>query len=185
MGFEGDGLQAKAGGIDIQILIGHKEEMILHGGPQAAQSGEDDGLLDLEHFLHFGEEVCEDAGGIGLRNTVGLGIEGSQEGVIALLGREIESPVGRHDGIAAVCEIGRNQFCNKAAHTGQGDNVVVHHHFFHHFGKEVNIHTSKAITDYRTKILKIMISFLMKIFNKKLWRIQKRLYLCNPVTQER
>ena len=63
-----------------------------------------------------------------------------QEAVFALFGREVEPAVGRKNGVAPVSEGSGYQFCDKTAHAGQGNGIMVHHHFFQHFSQEIDIH---------------------------------------------
>ena len=102
MSFQGYRFQSETARINIQVLVCHKEKMVFTRCTQTSQAGKGHRLPNLQHFLHFREEISQNARGRLLVESVGLGVQVRQQGVCPLAGRKIQPPIRRIHGIPFV-----------------------------------------------------------------------------------
>ena len=74
MGLQGDGLEAEAVGVDVKILVGDEEEIVLAGCAEASQPRELDGLFRHELGLQRAEEFGQDLQRGLIGDVVGRGV---------------------------------------------------------------------------------------------------------------
>ena len=174
MSLKGDRFQAEAFGVNIQVFVCDKEEIVLFGRAKTSQTGEDDTLFLLEYFLHFHEEIQKEAACLLLVDAVTAGVKFYKTIVFCVLPlAEREPPVGRINGVSPITKRSRDRFCNEGSYTRKGYFISVKNKLLDHFRQEVDIHIAANLDKGSKNLL------------KKVWRYNKLLYLCNPKTKVR
>ena len=149
MGLQGQRDQADTLGVDVQVLIGHEEEMVLPGGAQAAEAREDDRFPNLQDLLHVFQKSRQDPERHLLVDAlIVTGIEPGQQGVVSLPRGEIEPTVRRVDRIALVGERGGHQFGHETAQSRKGDRIVVHDRLLDHLCEQIDIHRRFSLRSF-------------------------------------
>ena len=133
MCLQGYRLQTETCRIYVKILICHKEDRILLGRSQTAESRKDNCLLSMENRLELFHEILDDPFRNSLVDIICRSIECRQFVTFIRLGPEEQSPVRWVDSIALIRKCRRNDLGYKRTESGQHNSVIVKNEFLDHF----------------------------------------------------
>ena len=146
MGLQRNRLQSEAVRVDVQVFVGHEEEIVLPCGAKTSESREYYRLFLLEDLSHLLEEVLYDHHGLPELHVVALCIQFCNRSVVVILPlAEIQSSVWRIDGISFVGEGRRDDLSNEGSYARERYFIIVKNQLLDHFGEQVDIHVQSKI----------------------------------------